>query len=75
MTDLTYEIILYWDNRDQIYVAEVPELAGCMAHGSTRAEAVKSAEEAIRVWIRTAKLDGADIPLPGLSNTHTRQIR
>ncbi|MEM9282178.1 MAG: type II toxin-antitoxin system HicB family antitoxin [Verrucomicrobiota bacterium] len=64
MSETKYEIILYWDKSDEIFVVEVPELAGCLAHGSTRAEAVQSAEEAISLWLETAKEDGAEIPEP-----------
>ena len=64
MIESKYEVILYYDKDDQIFVAEVPELPGCMAHGSTKAAAVKSAEEAIRLWLETAKEDGIIIPQP-----------
>ncbi len=49
---------------DDCFVAEVPELPGCMAHGDNRPEAVASAEEAIALWIDTANEDGRDIPRP-----------
>ncbi len=59
-----YEIILYWDQNDQIYVAEIPELPGCMAHGSTQELALKNAQEAISLWLDVAKENGDDIPQP-----------
>jgi len=59
-----YEIILYWDQSDQIYVAEIPELPGCMAHGSTQELALKNAQEAISLWLDVAKDNGDDIPQP-----------
>ncbi len=59
-----YEIILYWDQNDQIYVAEIPELPGCMAHGSTQELALKNAQEAISLWLDVAKDNGDDIPEP-----------
>ncbi|MHB1564302.1 MAG: type II toxin-antitoxin system HicB family antitoxin [Leptospirillum sp.] len=59
-----YEIILYWDQNDQIYVAEIPELPGCMAHGSTQELALKNAQEAISLWLDVAKDNGDDIPQP-----------
>jgi len=59
-----YEIIIYWSNEDQIYVAEVPELPGCMAHGETQENALKSIQEAIQLWIDTAKEFGDPIPEP-----------
>ena len=57
-----YEVIIYWSEEDEAYVAEVPELPGCMAHGATRQSAIKNAELAIRFWIKTAKDDGLEIP-------------
>jgi hypothetical protein len=44
-----YEIIIYWSNEDQVFVAEVPELPGCMAHGSTQEAALAHANEAIQL--------------------------
>ena len=49
-----YEIILYWSEEDGAYIAEVPELAGCMADGPTAAEALAQAEVIIQEWIETA---------------------
>ncbi len=59
-----YEIIIYWSNEDRIFIAEVPELAGCMAHGDTSEAALKNANEAIQLWIDTAKEFGDPIPEP-----------
>ncbi|MCL5668748.1 MAG: type II toxin-antitoxin system HicB family antitoxin [Gammaproteobacteria bacterium] len=59
-----YEIILYWSNEDQVFIAEVPELAGCMAHGDTQESALKSAHEAIQLWLDTAREFGDPIPVP-----------
>jgi len=59
-----YELIIYWSNEDQVFVAEVPELPGCMAHGASPAAAVANAQEAIELWIATAREDGAVIPEP-----------
>jgi predicted RNase H-like HicB family nuclease len=59
-----YEIILYWSDEDQIFVAEVPELPGCMAHGKTQEMALTSAQKAIRLWIDTAREFGDPIPAP-----------
>lgn len=64
MSESKYEIILYWDKRDQLYVAEVPDLPGCLAHGQTRAAALASAESAILAWISSAKADGVPVPEP-----------
>lgn len=64
MSEYKYEVILYWDKKDMIFVADVPELPGCMAHGSTKAEAIQNAEEAISLWIQTAREDGISVPEP-----------
>ena len=57
-----YELIVYWSNEDNAFIAEVPELAGCMADGQTYVEAVQNAETAISQWIETAQLMGRSIP-------------
>ncbi|HEY2914667.1 MAG TPA: type II toxin-antitoxin system HicB family antitoxin [Candidatus Angelobacter sp.] len=59
-----YELIVFWDEADQIFVIDVPELPGCMAHGRTKSEAIAQAEAAIELWIDTAKEDGIAIPEP-----------
>ncbi len=43
-----YEIIIYWSNEDQVFVADVPELPGCMAHGPTEESALSNIKEAIQ---------------------------
>ncbi|HSP69653.1 MAG TPA: type II toxin-antitoxin system HicB family antitoxin [Bryobacteraceae bacterium] len=59
-----YEVIIYWSDEDQAFVAEVPELPGCAAHGSSQEAALASAQEAIRLWVDTAKESGEPIPAP-----------
>ena len=59
-----YEIIIYWSREDEVFVAEVPELPGCTAHGDTHAAALANADEAIRLWIDTAKEFGDPVPEP-----------
>ncbi|OJZ20219.1 MAG: hypothetical protein BGP21_00815 [Thiobacillus sp. 65-29] len=59
-----YEIILYWSEDDQAFVAEVPELPGCMAHGDSQASALASVNEAIAFWIATAEELGRAVPAP-----------
>ena len=59
-----YEIIIYWSEVDNAYIAEVPELAGCMADGKTYAEALSNAEIIIGEWIETARSLGRPIPIP-----------
>ena len=58
----SYEMIIWWSDEDDAYVVDVPELPGCMAHGSTRHEAIENAEAAIKFWIKTATEDGLKIP-------------
>lgn len=59
-----YEIIIYWSNEDQVFVAEVPELPGCMAHGNSPESALANAKEVIQLWMDTAKEFGDPIPAP-----------
>lgn len=59
-----YEIILYWNEEDKVFIAEVPELPGCMAHGDTQEKALANAKEAIQLWIDTAREFGDPIPAP-----------
>jgi len=59
-----YEIILYWSEDDKAFVAEVPELPGCMAHGDTQEVALSNAKDAIQLWIDTAREFGDPVPDP-----------
>lgn len=59
-----YEIIIYWSEEDQAFVAEVPELPGCAAHGDTPDSALANCQEAIDLWLDTAKEFGRPIPVP-----------
>jgi predicted RNase H-like HicB family nuclease len=59
-----YEIIIYWSAEDKSYIAEVPELPGCMADGASYQEAVANAEVIIQEWVQTAKEIGRPIPEP-----------
>lgn len=59
-----YEIIIYWSEQDKSFIAEVPELAGCMADGETYQSALKNVEQIISEWIETAHLTGKSIPEP-----------
>ena len=59
-----YEIIIYWSESDKLFLAEVPELPGCMADGHSYQEAVSNAEIIINEWIETAKKLGREIPKP-----------
>ena len=59
-----YEIILYWSNEDQAFIAEVPELPGCMAHGEDQQTALRNINDAMEFWIDTAKELGHSVPEP-----------
>jgi predicted RNase H-like HicB family nuclease len=59
-----YEVIIYWSDEDNAYVAEVPELPGCAADGATYKQAVTNVEVIIREWIETARELGRPIPEP-----------
>jgi predicted RNase H-like HicB family nuclease len=59
-----YEVIIYWSEEDQAFVAEVPELPGCVAHGATQQAALSSAQQAIQLWLDTARECGDPIPVP-----------
>jgi predicted RNase H-like HicB family nuclease len=59
-----YEVIIYWSDEDGAFLAEVPELAGCMADGETYAEALANVETVIQEWIQTAEHHGRPVPTP-----------
>jgi predicted RNase H-like HicB family nuclease len=59
-----YEIIIYWSDEDRTYVAEVPELPGCSAHGESYESALSNAKDAVSLWIKTAKEFNDPIPNP-----------
>ena len=59
-----YEIIIYWSAEDESFIAEIPELPGCMSDGSTYQEALRNVETAIGEWIETARELGRAIPEP-----------
>jgi predicted RNase H-like HicB family nuclease len=59
-----YEVIIYWSEEDGAFIAEVPELAGCMADGASYQEALANAEIIIGEWLETARELGKNIPEP-----------
>jgi predicted RNase H-like HicB family nuclease len=59
-----YEIILYWGTEDAVFIAEVPELPGCMAHGDTQEAALANVKVAMQLWMDTAREFGDVIPVP-----------
>jgi len=59
-----YEVIIYWSEEDQSFIAEIPELPGCMAHGASHEEALKNSADAAHLWLSTAQEFGDPIPEP-----------
>lgn len=59
-----YEIIIYWSKDDNAFIAEVPELPGCMADGTTHRDALDKVELIISEWVETAKSLNRQIPEP-----------
>jgi predicted RNase H-like HicB family nuclease len=62
--DSKYEITIFWSEEDEAFVAEIPELPGCMADGKTYREVLENAEQIIGEWIETAQEEGRPIPQP-----------
>ncbi|MBI4334220.1 MAG: type II toxin-antitoxin system HicB family antitoxin [Chloroflexi bacterium] len=61
---IRYEVIIYWSREDQAYIAQAPELAGCMADGQTYQEAISNVETVIKEWIDTARELKRPVPEP-----------
>ena len=61
---IRYEVIIYWSDDDQAFIAEVPELAGCAAEGQSYQEALANCEKVIEEWIETSRELGRTIPEP-----------
>ena len=59
-----YQITIYWSNEDEAFVAEVPELPGCAAHGDSQQMALKEIGQAIDLWLETAREFGDPVPEP-----------
>jgi predicted RNase H-like HicB family nuclease len=59
-----YHINLFWSDEDDLWIADVPDLRGCMTHGETRVDGLANAAEAIEGWIETAREVGMEIPEP-----------
>ena len=64
LVKLKYEIIIYWSEQDGHYIAEVPELPGCMADGESLEETLAMVQEVMRLWIETATDGGVTVPQP-----------
>ena len=61
---MKYEVIIYWSDEDQAFIAEVPELPGCAADGENYQEALQNLEIIMQEWIETARQLGRSIPQP-----------
>ena len=59
-----YQITVYWSNEDGVYLAEAPELPGCMAHGDSQEAALENIGQAVNLWLETAREFGDPIPEP-----------
>ena len=59
-----YEVIIYWSEEDEAFIADVPELPGCAAHGPTPGRALSNAQDAIRLWIDVSEEFGDAVPEP-----------
>ena len=59
-----YEIIIYWSDSDKVFIAEIPELKGCVAHGDTQDEALREVNTVAKEWLKMAQEKGWQIPQP-----------
>jgi len=59
-----YEIIIFWSDEDNAFIADVPELSGCMAHGDSHEGALAAVKEAMTLWIETAQATQRAVPQP-----------
>ena len=62
--EMKYEVIIYWSDEGDAFVADVPELPGCMAHGPTQEAAFRSGQPAMELWLETAREFGHPVPQP-----------
>lgn len=61
---MKYEVIIFWSSEDDAFIAEVPELPGCMADGKTYQGALRAVERVAKEWVAVAKELGRDVPQP-----------
>jgi predicted RNase H-like HicB family nuclease len=64
MSSHKYQLVIWWSADDDVFVAEAPELPGCMAHGSTMSDAVKNVQDAMDLWLDVAREMGRAVPEP-----------
>jgi len=62
--EIKYEMVIYWSEEDDAYIAEVPELPGCLAHGDTQTKALRNVQDAMKLWLDVARENGDPIPQP-----------
>ncbi|MEX2426074.1 MAG: type II toxin-antitoxin system HicB family antitoxin [Thermomicrobiaceae bacterium] len=61
---LKYEVVIYWSRTDECFVAQMPELPGCMADGETPQGALEKIQMVANEWIETARETGRSVPEP-----------
>ena len=66
---MDYPIVSYWSEQDECFLAEVPDLPGCIADGLTEEEARRHAEESVERWIKMAEYMGREIPVPSSTSS------
>jgi predicted RNase H-like HicB family nuclease len=59
-----YSVVISWSDEDAVFIAQVPELPGCVAHGDTREEALSNVQDAMDLWLGVARKRGREIPKP-----------
>ena len=59
-----YPILIFWSDEDQAYIADVPDLRHCSAHGETPEEALREVQVAMEAWLEVAREQGKPIPAP-----------
>jgi predicted RNase H-like HicB family nuclease len=64
MTTRRYHINLFWSNEDGCWIADVPDLRHCSAHGDTPVEALREIETAMEAWLEAQSEAGRPIPEP-----------
>jgi predicted RNase H-like HicB family nuclease len=70
-----YQLVIYWDPEDQIFIAEAPELQGCRTHGGTYEEAAKNGREAMELWLEDELARGHVLPRPQTRGSGTLSLR
>ena len=75
VSQMKFRVVIDRDE-DGVFVAEVPTLPGCIAQGSTRAEALQNAREAVAAYLQSLEARGDPIPPPlrHVSPPHRRLV-